>query len=64
MRSVSFSNGELRDRDIIFRDETDVVFCFLAAGLSFRHSKLTVGAEGRVRILAVEYVSFFPFFPF
>ena len=29
VRSVSFSNGGLRDRDIIFRDETDLVFCFL-----------------------------------
>ena len=29
MRSVSFSDGGLRDRDIIFRDETDLVFCFL-----------------------------------
>ena len=28
VRSVSFSNGGLRDRDIIFRDETDLVFCF------------------------------------
>ena len=35
----------------------------LAAWLSFRHAKLTVGGEGRVRILAIECVSFFLFFP-
>ena len=29
MRSVSFSDGGLRDRDIILRDETDLAFCFL-----------------------------------
>ena len=28
MRSVSFADGGLRDRDIIFRDETDLAFCF------------------------------------
>ena len=27
VRSVSFSDGGLRDRDIIFRDETALVFC-------------------------------------
>ena len=66
MRSVSFSNSELRDRDIIFSDETDLVqlyFVSLAAWLSFRHAKLTAGGEGRVRILAIEYVSFFLFSP-
>ena len=35
VRSVSFSNGELRDRDIIFRDETDLVFCFLSCWVKF-----------------------------
>ena len=35
----------------------------LAAWLSFRHAKLTAGGEGRVRILAIECVSFFLFFP-
>ena len=29
MRSASFSDGGLRDRDIIFRDETDLVICSL-----------------------------------
>ena len=29
MKSVSFVDGGLRDRDIIFRDEKDLVFCFL-----------------------------------
>ena len=35
VRSVSFSNGGLRDRDIIFRDETDLVFCFLSCWVKF-----------------------------
>ena len=64
MRSVSFSDGGLRDRDIIFRDETDLYFVSLAAWLSFLHAKLTAGGEGRVRILAIECVFFSFFFPF
>ena len=36
------------------------MFPYLAAWLSFRHAKLTAGGEGRVRILAIECVSFFP----
>ena len=53
-----------RDRDIIFRDETDLVFCFLSClvEFNFRHSKLTASGEGRVRILSIECVSFFLFF--
>ena len=35
VRSVSFSNGGLSDRDIIFRDETDLVFCFLSCWVKF-----------------------------
>ena len=35
VRSVSFSDGEFRDRDIIFRDETDLVFCFLSCLVKF-----------------------------
>ena len=35
-------------------------FVSLAAWLSFRHAKLTAGGEGRVRILLIECVSFFP----
>ena len=37
VRSVSFSNGGLRDRDIIFRDETDLVhvFCFFSCFVNF-----------------------------
>ena len=35
VRSVSFSNGGLRDRDIIFRDETDLVFCFFSCLVKF-----------------------------
>ena len=30
VRSVSFLDGGLRDRDIIFRDDTDFAFCFLS----------------------------------
>ena len=56
MRSVSFSDGGLRNRDIIFRDETDLYFVSLAVWLRFRHSKLTAGGEGWVRILAIECV--------
>ena len=35
VRSVSFSGGELSDRDIIFRDGTDLVFCFLSCLVKF-----------------------------
>ena len=35
VRSVSFSDGGLRDRDIIFRDETDLVFCFFSCLVKF-----------------------------
>ena len=35
VRSVSFSNGGLRDRDIIFRDKTDLVFCFFSCLVRF-----------------------------
>ena len=35
MRSVSFSDGGLRDSDIIFRDEKDLVFCFLGCVVKF-----------------------------
>ena len=35
MRSVSFSDGGLRDRDIIFGDEKDFVFCFLGCVVKF-----------------------------
>ena len=38
-------------------------FVSLAAWLSFRHTKLTAGGEGRARILALECLSFFSFFP-
>ena len=43
--------------------KTDLVFCSLAAWLSFRHAKLTAGGKGHVRILAIECVSFLLFFP-
>ena len=35
MRSVSFSDGGFRDRDIIFRDRMDLVFCFLGCVVKF-----------------------------
>lgn len=35
MRNVSFSDGGLRNRDIIFRDETDVLFFFLGCVVTF-----------------------------
>ena len=35
MRSVSFSDCGLRDRDIIFSYETDLVFCFLSCLVKF-----------------------------
>ena len=38
-------------------------FVSLAAWLSFRYAKLTAGGKGRVRIQAIECVSFFSFFP-
>ena len=65
MRSVSFSDGGLRDRDIIFRDEKDLVFCFLGCVVKFptRLTAITAGGERRSRILAIECVSFFPFSP-
>ena len=34
-RSVSFSEDGLRDRDIIFRDQIDLVFCFLSCVVTF-----------------------------
>ena len=42
----------------------DLVFCFISRLVKFRHAKLTAGGEGRVRMLAIECVSFFLFFPF
>ena len=59
VRSVSFSDGGLRDRDIIFRNRILYFFFSLAAWLSFRHAKLTAGGEGRVPILAIECVFYF-----
>ena len=35
MRSVSFSNGGLPDCDILFRGETDLVFCFFSGLVKF-----------------------------
>ena len=46
VRSVSFSDGGLRDHDIQRWNGSCILFP-LAAWLSFRHSKLTAGGEGR-----------------
>ena len=35
MRIVSFTDGGLRDRDIIFRDEKDLVCCFLGCVVKY-----------------------------
>ena len=35
MRSVSFSDGGLRDRDIIFKDQMDLVFFFFSCVVKF-----------------------------
>ena len=62
-RSVSFSEDGLRDRDIIFRDQIDLVFCFLGCVVKFPAREVTSGGEGRVRILAIGCdCAFFPFF--
>ena len=47
MRSVSFSDGGLRDRDIILRDEADLVFCFLICLVKFPARE---GNSGRRRV--------------
>ena len=49
----------LRDRDIIFRDETDLVFCFLGCVVTF-----PVREANSWRRRAVECVFFSLFFPF
>ena len=38
----------------------DLVLCFISCLVKFRHAKLTAGGEGRVRMLAIGCVSFFP----
>ena len=48
MRSVSFSNGRLHDREIIFRYsemKRILYFVSLADWLRFWHAKLTAGGE-------------------
>ena len=63
MRIVSFTDGGLRDRDIIFRDEKDLVCCFLGCVVKYPAREVNSWQRKRVRILAIECVSFFPFFP-
>ena len=63
-----FSDGGSRDRDIILRDRTYLVFIFvsLAVRWGFRHAKLKARGEARARILAwlilIEFVCFFLYF--
>ena len=66
MRSVSFSDGGSRDRDIKFQlSRMYLVFCFLGCVVKFPQFparelwKLTAGGEARARILAIEFVCFF-----
>ena len=66
MRSVSFSDGGSRDRDIKFQlSRMYLVFCFLGCVVKFPQfparelEKLTAGGEARTRILAIEFVCFF-----
>ena len=64
MRSVSFSDGGLRDRDIIIRDEKDLVFCFLGCVVKFptRLTQLTQLAEkGEVESWQLSVYLFFLF---
>ena len=65
MSSVSFSDGGLRDRDIIFRDEKDLVFCLLGCVVKFPARKAN---SWRRRASSnsgnLECVSFFFFFFF
>ena len=66
LRSVSFSDTGSLDRDIIFRDRTYRVFCFLGWVVKFRARE----ANSRWRSassnpdLAIEFVYFFSFFLF
>ena len=60
MRVFTFSDGGLRDHSEMKRI---LYFVSLAAWLSFRLAKLTAGEEGQVRILAIECLTFFLFFP-
>ena len=57
-RSVSFSDGGLRDRDIIFRDQMDVVCCFLGCEANSWRRRASSNPGDKV------CVSFFSFFPF
>ena len=61
VRSVTFSDGGLRDREINSEMKWISYFVSLAAWFSFQHAKLTAGREGRVWILPNECV-FFSFF--
>ena len=56
--------GRVIDRDIMFRDQTYLVFflLFSLAACEFRHAKITLGGEAPPRILAIKFVCFFSFF--
>ena len=66
VRSVSISNSGLRDRDIIFRDETDLVhvFCFFSCLVKFPAREANSWRRRASPNPAIECVSFFLFFPF
>ena len=66
VRSVSFSNSGLRERDIIFRDETDLVhvFCFFSCLVKFPAREANSWRRRASPNPAIECVSFFLFFPF
>ena len=63
MRSVSFSDGGLRDRDIIFRDEKDLVFCFLGCVVKFSNTAKSyqLAEKGEVESWQLSVYLFFLF---
>ena len=67
VRSVSFSDGEIRDRDMIFRDETDLAFCFLSCLVNIPALEAN-SWQRRASSNAGNWVCllffFFPFLPF
>ena len=59
VRSVSFSDGGLSDRDIIFRDQMNLVFCFLDCMVKIPPREANNWRRRESK--AVECVSFFLF---
>ena len=55
--------GRVFDCDIIFRDQTYFVFCFLNCVMKFQTSEAKIsGREARAQIQAIEFVFFSSFF--